>query len=146
MLPVIGAFSNTRPLIAEVLQWQGRYKEAISFAVAELQADFNMNAASKVRAGRVLGCCHAAIGAEPDTEQIPLVSEPNKRIVLRDFDFFCSHSMLRLPKNILDFSFNVAVHAFQPQIAHAQSLPMSLVLPSDLDVEFLQGALKNVKT
>jgi hypothetical protein len=62
MIPVVCAFSNTRPLIAEVLQWQGRYKEAISFAVAELQADFNFNAASKVRAGRVLGCCHAAIG------------------------------------------------------------------------------------
>jgi hypothetical protein len=32
------------------------------FAVAELQADFNFNASSKVRAGRVLGRCHAALG------------------------------------------------------------------------------------
>jgi hypothetical protein len=33
-----------------------------SFAVADLQADFNFQAASKVRAGRVLGRCHAAMG------------------------------------------------------------------------------------
>ena len=33
-----------------------------SFAVAELQADFNFCASSKVRAGRVLGRCHAALG------------------------------------------------------------------------------------
>ena len=33
-----------------------------SFAVAELQADFNFSASSKVRAGRVLGRCHAALG------------------------------------------------------------------------------------
>jgi hypothetical protein len=33
-----------------------------SFAVAELQAEFNFNAASKVRAGGVLGRCHAALG------------------------------------------------------------------------------------
>jgi hypothetical protein len=31
-----------------------------SFAVAELQADFNFSTSSKVRAGRVLGRCHAA--------------------------------------------------------------------------------------
>jgi hypothetical protein len=33
-----------------------------SFAVAELQADFNFSTLSKVRAGRVLGRCHAALG------------------------------------------------------------------------------------
>ena len=33
-----------------------------SFVVAELQADFNFLAPSKVRAGRVLGRCHAALG------------------------------------------------------------------------------------
>jgi hypothetical protein len=33
-----------------------------SFAAAELQAEFNFNAASKVRAGDVLGRCHAALG------------------------------------------------------------------------------------
>ena len=33
-----------------------------SFAVAELQADFNFTTSSKVRAGRVLGRCHAALG------------------------------------------------------------------------------------
>ena len=33
-----------------------------SFAVAELQEKFNFNAASKVRAGRVIGRCHAALG------------------------------------------------------------------------------------
>ena len=33
-----------------------------SFAVAELQAEFNFNASSKVRAGHILGRCHAALG------------------------------------------------------------------------------------
>jgi hypothetical protein len=33
-----------------------------SFAVTELQADFNFVTSSKVRAGRVLGRCHAALG------------------------------------------------------------------------------------
>jgi hypothetical protein len=82
-------FANTRVLIAEVLELQGRYKEAVrcvssrvpfsahlrmyadalsavqslhSFSIAELQADFNWNAASKVRAGHILGRCHAALG------------------------------------------------------------------------------------
>jgi hypothetical protein len=86
---VIGcwSFANPRVLIAEVLEWQGRHKEAIrcrthmfllitshscvltpppliirSFAAAELQAEFNFNAASKVRSGNVLGRCHAALG------------------------------------------------------------------------------------
>jgi hypothetical protein len=81
-------FANLRVLIAEVLEWQGRYKEAIrcanlhssllrspharrctssslfnrSYAVAELQDCFNFNASSKVRAGRVIGRCHAVLG------------------------------------------------------------------------------------
>ena len=33
-----------------------------SFAQAEIQDSFNFNAASKVRAGRVLGRCHVALG------------------------------------------------------------------------------------
>jgi hypothetical protein len=33
-----------------------------SFAAAELQAEFNFNAMSKVRAGHILGRCHAALG------------------------------------------------------------------------------------
>jgi hypothetical protein len=33
-----------------------------SFAAAELQAEFNFNASSKVRAGHILGRCHAALG------------------------------------------------------------------------------------
>ena len=33
-----------------------------SFAAAELQDRFNFSASSKVRAGRVLGRCHAALG------------------------------------------------------------------------------------
>jgi hypothetical protein len=33
-----------------------------SFAVAELQDIFNFNTGSKVRAGRVLGRCHVALG------------------------------------------------------------------------------------
>jgi hypothetical protein len=33
-----------------------------SFALAELQAEFNFNATSKVRAGHILGRCHAALG------------------------------------------------------------------------------------
>jgi hypothetical protein len=33
-----------------------------SFAAAELQAEFNFSATSKVRAGHILGRCHAALG------------------------------------------------------------------------------------
>jgi hypothetical protein len=84
----VNGFTNVRTMIAEVLEWQGRHKEANrcansylpvhqcmcsdapmpflqfnrSFAVAELQDRFNFNATSKVRAGRVLGRCHAALG------------------------------------------------------------------------------------
>jgi hypothetical protein len=88
------SFTNTRVVITEVLEWQGRHEEAVrylscfihthydhmhaglrirddrtltfllnrSFAQAEIQDSFNFNAASKVRAGRVLGRCHAALG------------------------------------------------------------------------------------
>jgi hypothetical protein len=82
------SFANPRVLIAEVLEWQGRHKEASRcrthmfvliiihsclltppptlqsrrFAAAELQAEFNFTATSKVRAGNVLGRCHAALG------------------------------------------------------------------------------------
>jgi hypothetical protein len=85
-------FTNTRVMIAEVLEWQGRHEEAVrsvsvsyhniharshistcsnhsltllsnrSFAQAEIQDSFNVNAASKVRAGRVLGRCHVVLG------------------------------------------------------------------------------------
>jgi hypothetical protein len=34
----------------------------LSFAAAELQDEFNFNATSKVRAGHILGRCHAALG------------------------------------------------------------------------------------
>jgi hypothetical protein len=80
--------ANVRTMIAEVLEWQGQHKEATrcantylpvhpcvcsdalmlflqfnrSFAVAELQDHYNFNAVSKVRAGRVLGRCHAVLG------------------------------------------------------------------------------------
>jgi hypothetical protein len=80
------ALVNPRVLIAEVFEQQGRKKEAIrcatlliayniscvithflpvqscSFATAEIQDCFNFSALSKVRAGRVLGRCHAALG------------------------------------------------------------------------------------
>jgi hypothetical protein len=82
-------FTNLRVMIAEVLEWQGRYKAAIrcanshssilrsstqahfstppflfnrSYAVAELQDQFNFSASSKVRAGRLIGRCHAVFG------------------------------------------------------------------------------------
>jgi hypothetical protein len=85
----VQSFANTRVMIAEVLEWQGRHEEAVryvfvhhvhaiiricsghsltcclsnrSFARAEIQDSFNFNATSKVRAGRVLGRCHAALG------------------------------------------------------------------------------------
>ena len=51
-----------RVLIAEVFEQQGRHAEAIRFAQTDLQDYHNLNVASKVRAGRVLGRCHAALG------------------------------------------------------------------------------------
>jgi hypothetical protein len=61
---VISACFLTTPrmLVAEVFEQQGRHAEAIRFAQADLQDYHNLNAPSKVRAGRVLGRCHAALG------------------------------------------------------------------------------------
>jgi hypothetical protein len=58
-----GMFATTpRVLVAEVFEQQGRYAEAITFVQTGLQDYHNLNAVSKVRAGRVLGRCHAALG------------------------------------------------------------------------------------
>jgi hypothetical protein len=54
--------TSTRVLIAEVFEQQGRHTDAIEWAQAELQIPHNFNVASKVRAGRVLGRCHSAMG------------------------------------------------------------------------------------
>jgi hypothetical protein len=51
-----------RVLVAEVFEQQGRHADAIRFAQTDLQDYHNLNAVSKVRAGRVLGRCHAALG------------------------------------------------------------------------------------
>jgi hypothetical protein len=53
---------TVRVLIAEVFEQQGRHADAIRFAQIDLQDYHNLNAVSKVRAGRVLGRCHAALG------------------------------------------------------------------------------------
>jgi hypothetical protein len=56
-------FSVTaRVLVAEVFEQQGRHADAIRFVQTDLQDYHNLNASSKVRAGRVLGRCHAALG------------------------------------------------------------------------------------
>jgi hypothetical protein len=56
-------FATTpRVLVAEVFEQQGRHAEAIRFAQTDLQDYHNLNVPSKVRAGRVLGRCHAALG------------------------------------------------------------------------------------
>jgi hypothetical protein len=58
-----GIFATTpRVLVAEVFEQQGRHAEAIRFAQTDLQDYHNLNAPTKVRAGRVLGRCHAALG------------------------------------------------------------------------------------
>jgi hypothetical protein len=49
-------------LVAEVFEQQGRHADAIRFAQVDLQDYHNLNVPSKVRAGRVLGRCHAALG------------------------------------------------------------------------------------
>jgi hypothetical protein len=54
--------ATARVLVAEVLEQQGRHAEAIRFAQADLQDYHNFNVPSKLRAGRVLGRCHAALG------------------------------------------------------------------------------------
>jgi hypothetical protein len=57
MIPV-----TARVLVAEVFEQQGRHADAIRFAQTDLQDYHNLNAVSKVRAGRVLGRNHAALG------------------------------------------------------------------------------------
>jgi hypothetical protein len=54
--------TTARVLVAEVFEQQGRHAEAIRFAQTDLQDYHNRNVVSKVRAGRVLGRCHAAVG------------------------------------------------------------------------------------
>jgi hypothetical protein len=53
---------TVRVLVAEVFEQQGRYADAIRFVQIDLQDCHNLNVPSKVRAGRVLGRCHAALG------------------------------------------------------------------------------------
>jgi hypothetical protein len=53
---------TARVLVAEVFEQQGRHADAIRFAQTDLQDYHNLNVPSKVRAGRVLGRCHAALG------------------------------------------------------------------------------------
>jgi hypothetical protein len=55
--------TTARVLVAEVFEQQGRHADAIRFAQTDLQDyDHNLNVRSKVRAGQVLGRCHAALG------------------------------------------------------------------------------------
>jgi hypothetical protein len=54
--------TTPRMLVAEVFEQQGRHAEAIRFAQTDLQDYHNLNVPAKVRAGRVLGRCHAALG------------------------------------------------------------------------------------
>jgi hypothetical protein len=54
--------TTARVLVAEVFEQQGRHADAIRFAQTDLQDHHNLNVSSKVRAGRVLGRCHAALG------------------------------------------------------------------------------------
>jgi hypothetical protein len=54
--------TTARVLVAEVFEQQGRHAEAIRIAQTDLQDYHNRNVVSKVRAGRVLGRCHAALG------------------------------------------------------------------------------------
>jgi hypothetical protein len=53
---------TARVLVAEVLEQQARHADAIRFAQADLQSNCNFCTAAKVRSGRVLGRCHAAMG------------------------------------------------------------------------------------
>jgi hypothetical protein len=54
--------TTARVLVAEVFEQQGRPADAIRFAQTDLQDYHNISAVSKVRAGQVLGRCHAALG------------------------------------------------------------------------------------
>jgi hypothetical protein len=57
------AFATTaRVLVAEVFEQQGRHADAIRFVQTDLQDYHNLSVVSKVRARRVLGRCHAALG------------------------------------------------------------------------------------
>jgi hypothetical protein len=56
--------TTARVLVAEVFEQQGRHADAIRFAQTDLQDYHNLNAVSKVRAGRVLGRCHAVLGQD----------------------------------------------------------------------------------
>jgi hypothetical protein len=53
---------TARVLVAEVFEQQGRHADAIRFVQTDLQDYHNLSVVSKVRAGRVLGRCHAALG------------------------------------------------------------------------------------
>jgi hypothetical protein len=55
-------WTTVRVLVAEVLEQQGRHADAIHFVQTDLQDYHNLNVPAKVRAGRVLGRCHAALG------------------------------------------------------------------------------------
>jgi hypothetical protein len=54
--------TNLRVLVAEVFEQQGRHADAIRFVQTDLQDYHNLSIVSKVRAGQVLGRCHAALG------------------------------------------------------------------------------------
>jgi hypothetical protein len=54
--------TTARVLVAEVFEQQGRHADAIRFAQTDLQDHHNFSIVPKVRAGRVLGRCHAALG------------------------------------------------------------------------------------
>jgi hypothetical protein len=55
-------FATVRVLVAEVFEQQGRHADAIRFVQTDLQDYRNLNVPAKVRAGRVLGRCHAELG------------------------------------------------------------------------------------
>jgi hypothetical protein len=56
-------FSTTaRVLVAEVFEQQGRHADAIRFVQTDLQDYHNLSIPAKLRAGRVLGRCHAVLG------------------------------------------------------------------------------------
>jgi hypothetical protein len=60
---LVAQFSTTaRVLVAEVFEKQGRHADAIRFVQTDLQDYHNLSISAKVRAGRVLGRCHAALG------------------------------------------------------------------------------------
>ena len=56
------AYASTRCLLGEVLEQQGRWREAIEWGKADLNDCHQRNAPGKTRTGRLLGRCHAALG------------------------------------------------------------------------------------